>query len=379
MSEAPTVLARLREENRWSREQLAARLEAKGRELGLPVPSRESLKTAIKRHETGRSRVTDAMYFQLYCAVFGASRHELFGELDGNPDGQIGSSTVVCHRFTPVYVGPEQVAAAARQVDHVDAGLVDAPQAWRAEIEHPRGSCTLYGLPWGVLVYHLATEATSDSITDLAVQRRQAHRGEPKWAAAHLATILEEPATPAYVLSAFWVTEPHWHGPELDVAMRLLCRPRTLLQDGEDDAVIEHARLVEAELLRTGFDDPEQIAFGIPGASIGYATWSGVSYFPLSAERALAPERFVEFEVVAQGLWAWCAHIRDQVGEGRDPVLAENYGRRWLRGMKMRLTTPRPLETGQQKLMREAIMASSGLAGDLLPSVLDILRDCQPE
>lgn len=382
MSETPTVLARRRGELGWTRYKLVTELEAIGRERGLAVPARESLLKAVTRHERGHSKVTDRMYIELYCAVYDASTHELFGDLDGyHANGTVERTTVVCHRFAPVFVGPDQVGAAARKIPHVDADIPDAPGTWKADVDHPRGRCTLYGLPWGCLVYHLASESAADSITDLAIERQKAHRAEPKWAAQHLQSLLDTPKTPGYVLTAFWVTDPRWRGPELDIAMRLLCRPRTLLEDGSGQFVesIEHARLVEDSLLKHGFEDAHQISFGIPGASIGYASWSGVAYYPLSAKRALNPKRFIEFEVVAQGLWTWCAHIRDQAAGGLDPVPPEGYGWRWLRGTAMRLTTPKPQETSQEKLMREAVMRSSTLAGDFLPAVLDILRDVPGE
>lgn len=217
-----------------------------------------------------------------------------------------------------------------------------------------------------------------EDITELALRRQEVHRIEPQWANAHLAALLDEPPVPPYVLSAHWVNRPQWHGQELDTAMRLLCRPRTLLTDGTGPSSAEHARLVETALLREGFEDRNQIRFGVPGVSVGYATWGGVSYYPLSEERAVSQQRFIDLEVVVQGLWAWCESIRSQVEEGLDPVPPVDHGWRWLRGMTSRLTSPRPQETGQQKLMREAILRASFL-DEHLQAVLDILRDGDAE
>lgn len=383
MSDARTVLASRREREGWSRYQLVKKLDAIGRERGLPVPSHDAITKAVTRHERGISRVTDRMYLELYCAVYNATPYELFGDLGGARTADGGEdrekSDITCHRFTPVYVGSERVAVVTGKISHVDAGLPYAPKAWKAEgIEHPRGACTLYGLPWGCLVYHVVEETTVGDITELALRRQEVHRTEPQWASSHLASLLDDPPVPPYVLSAHWVKRPRWHGRELDTAMRLLCRPRTLLADGAGLSSAEHGRLVEKALLREGFEDHNQIPFGVPGAAVGYATWGGVSYYPMSEKRAVSQQRFVELEVVVQGLWAWCENIRSQVEEGLDPMPAAEHGWRWLRGMTSRLTSPRPQETGQQKLMREAILRASYLS-EHLPAVLDILHDAEAE
>lgn len=369
-----TVLARLRQERQWSRDRLVSQFEAIARARGLAIPATDSIKKAVGRHEKGQSKVTDPVYIQLYCEVYGSSPHELFGNIDGSHATARSATTATCHRFTPVYVGPDRGAEVGSLLDATAVDLAEAPGTWKTAVSHPEGHCTLYGLPWGVLVYHLAEKATIDSITEVALRRQEAHRAEPKWATAHLQTVIPEAPTPSYVLSAFWMHEPQWQGRELEIAMRLLCRPRTLLDSGYGNSTPEHALLLEQTLLREGFEDPDQVSFGVHGTSIGYASWSGVSYFPLAAERAVSPERFVELEVVAQGLWAWCEHIRTQVEAGEDPTPPEAHGWRWLRGMMSRMTMPRPQETGQVKAMREAVVRSSGLA-EHLSAALDILRD----
>lgn len=369
-----TVLARLRHDRGWSRDRLVSQLEATARARGLRMASTESVKKTVSRHEKGLSAVKDDLYIQLYCEVYNATPHELFGTIDGSLAVAQGNTIATCHRFTPVYVGPDRVAELGPLLDVETVDLAEAPGTWKTVVAHPAGRCTLYGLPWGVLVYHLAEEAAVDSITEVALRRQEAHRAEPKWAAAHLQEVLPEAPVPTYVLSAFWMHKPQWQGRELETAMRLLCRPRTLLDTGNGHSTAEHALLLEQTLIREGFEDPDMVPFGVHGTSIGYASWSGVAYFPLAPERALSPERFVEFEVVAQALWAWCEHIRTEVEAGNDPTPPEAHGWRWLRGMMSRMTMPRPQETAQLKTMRESVMRSSGLT-EHLAAALDILRD----
>lgn len=370
-----TPLLQRRLDKGWKRPRLVREMRIEAERRGVTLPSEDAIYRTVQRHEKGTT-VTDETYIALYCTVLDTSRHDLFGHLGSQGD----TFAVTAHRFIPAFVGPDKVNAAADHLDTTDADLGPLAQlAWKAEgIDHPRGTCTLYGLPWGVLVYHLQAATTPGCIAELALARQEAHRSEPGWCANHLRHLIPTSAWPGYALSAYWVTEHRWRDQELDTAMRLLCSPRTLLGDGRGDESLERARVVEQTLLRSGFDDPDMINFGVPGASVAYASWAGVSYYALSAERALSPQRFVELEVAAQGLWTYCHRLGQQIEAGEDPAPPPGYGWRWLRGRERAMKMPRETETGQQKLAREAVVVSSGLDAQLR-FTLDMLRDAQRE
>lgn len=364
----------------WGRDRLAAHFEELGSQLGLAVPSRQSMSKAIYRHEVGGVAVTDEMYLRLYCAAFKASPHELFGETHrARSTAGLETFEVTSHKFMPVFVGPKNVDELRELLEPAPAEL-DVEDAWRAPVEHPHGACTAYGLPWGVLVYHLEENVEPASLAELAVWRRQTYKRELAWTAGHVTDLLPgTAAVPEYVLSAFWLNRAMWEGPALETALRIMAMPRALLDDGGGAAQLEHAQLVEQTLLRDGFHSDQRIVdFGIEGTSLAYASWSGISFFPLSQDRALRPDRLVSFEVVAQSLWAWCHHLRCQVEAGLDPCPPDGFDWRWLRGVRSKVTTPRPQETTQQAAMRDAVMRTSSL-DDHLAAALDMLRDAARE
>lgn len=370
------VLVERRSRRGWGRGRLAAEFERAALGMGLGVPSREALAKAIYRHETGRSAVIDDMYRQLYCTVYDASPHDLFGDVTmaGGPSS-VDRFALTSHKFVPVFVGADGSEALSRCLDGRPAQW-EWTEGWSAPVEHPHGTCTVYGLPWGAIVFHIKEPVSGSSIAHVAAWRQLTHEREQTWVDSWLAehSCVAE-STSEYVLSAFWVREPTWTGASLDTAMRLLCTPRVLLSRTEPAASTSHAELIEQTLLREGYDDPRIVSFGVQGISVGYASWSGVAYHPLAESRALEASRFVTYQVVVQGLWTYCNRVRSQVEGGQDPVVQEGYGWRWLRGMKSKLEGARPQETGQHAAMREAILHTSELSRHMA-TTLEVVRDC---
>ncbi|MDQ4037767.1 MAG: hypothetical protein M3313_05330, partial [Actinomycetota bacterium] len=90
----------------------------------------------------------------------------------------------------------------------------------------------------------------------------------------------------------------------------------------------------------------------------------------------LLEHELVACELSVQAVWAYCDHLRQQVERGSDPVVAGEFGWRFLRGIRSRLTTERPQETSQHRSMREAVVETSGLARHLAQAV-EILRECE--
>jgi hypothetical protein len=181
------------------------------------------------------------------------------------------------------------------------------------------------------------------------------------------------------VLSAYWLTRPKWAGEQLDAAVRLLSMPAMLLEREDktaDDAALAYgAEVAERHLLRDRkIERADLVGFGTRGVSIGYASWSGVAYAPVAARRALAVDEIVACELLVQAIWCYTHEILRQVETGADPVVPATYGWRFLRGVRSRLTAPRALETGQHNSMRDAVLLTSRLTGQL-EAAIDALRD----
>ncbi len=371
------VLLELRTSRGWGRPRLAKELHRFCLSRNLPSPGEENIKKQIYRLESGQIRSPEEFYSHLYCQFFEKSPHDLFGDVRPDNDG----STVIkifSHKFIPVYIGAQaaedlrtaaQASTAARQWTE----CCSAPVAYAGA-----GTCTMYVWPFGVVVYHLVEELMPTSIAEISVWRRTSYLENIDWATRHLEEQVGRPPLDApYVLSAYWVDSTPWDGGRLDTSLRLLCIPRVLLEREEDcrgQPSQAHAELVEQALLREGFNHPEIIDFGMKGMSFGFASWSGVVYHPTAPARALTEHELVSCELSVQAAWSYCNFIRTEVERGRDPVVPADYGWRFVRGLRSRLTTERPQETSQHRSMREAIVETSGLSRHLADAV-ETLRE----
>lgn len=280
----------------------------------------------------------------------------------GNP----GPCTVLTHRFLPVFIGsqPAALADAGKRAEPGPGALVH--RAMYAD--HPDAQATLHVYACGVAVFHLEESRRFKTLTDLAMWRYRTYLADRQWAKEALTRRLNRhgleghaPA-PEYVLSAYELFQHPWMETGLDTALQLLATPSVLVDRQNPLCAvplgIEEARFCEA------WKDSEAVAFS-GGVSRGVASWSGVAYHPEPAERALSMEDIVALELDAQALWALSAHVLHLVEEGRDPVMPTEFGWRFLRGAHTRLTTSRPTETAQHRVMREAIMATSELPARL--------------
>jgi hypothetical protein len=330
----------------------------------------------IYRLETGRTLRPTPLYSKLYCLTFDRTPLELFGDLAAEVPA--GATCIArSHKFIPVFVGAE-VASALSAGGHWSHVYDQWTECRRRAVDHPAGSCNLYLWPFGVVLYHLVEDLALESVAQLAVWRRITYEQNMHWANDQLRALTGcEVVGQPYVLSLYWVDEPAWQGRDLLTALRLMCIPRVLVQrvDQIDESCLAPATLIERALLQDGFDHPELVDFSMKGISVGYASWSGVVYHPIARDRALHEDELVACELSAQAVWAYCDHLRQQVEKGDDPVVPAEYGWRFLRGIRSRLTTERPQETSQHRSMRDAVVQTSGL-GRHLAQAVEILREC---
>lgn len=375
------VLISLRGARGWGRPRLAKALDSLCVSKGWSSPGLAALEKALYRIETGRVARPDDFYTRLLCEAYGKSAHELFGDLEvRSPDTEESTCDLRSHKFIPIFVGP---AAAAKLVDSQEMRSADTQwlECHRTEINLPGAQCSLYSWPFGVVMYHLIEDRPIRQVAELAVWRRSSYEENMVWAQDELRRLTGiEDISASYVLSLYWLGRSAWSGAQLETALRLMCMPRVLLErdDVRSDArdSLGHATLIEQALLREGFNHPEMVNFGIRGISYGFASWSGVVYHPIAPERGLPERDLVACELAVQAIWAYCDHIRGQVEKGFDPEIPPEFGWRFLRGIRSRVTTERPRETSQHRAMREAIVETSGLARHLSQAV-ETLRECE--
>jgi len=322
----------------------------------------------ISRWEGGQHQ-PGALYRHLFDAVYEA----------GEATGQPRAIALRSHQFIPAWLG----AASARDIVMAHRMAPDdrhRGEPARRRIPSPSSGCMcdLYVWPHGVAIFHVIDERSFSSLAALALWREQTYDERLSWAGSQLQPVAPD-ARAAYVLSLYWLTASAWSGQDYETAMRILCMPRVLLSrhdyDGDRDGLRHvQARLAEDALLASRWDHPGIHSFGVAGTSSGYASWSGVVYHPQSTARALSEDELVAYELAMQSVWAYCAHLNDEIEQGRDPLVPDAWGWRYLRGARCRLANARPQESGQHRSMREAILQTSGLMAHL-DQAIEALRE----
>lgn len=368
------VIAKLRADLEWGRGRLALEFDRFCKHKGWSSPGEQNMAKQIYRLETGATRQPSEFYSKLYCEYFKKTSLELFGDMSAPCAAE--RCALTSYKFVPTFIGSEAAALLISKLD-----MCPSEDQWlpcsEVSLDHPDGECTLYVFPFGVAMFHLDESKRVESVSELAVWRRASYVENRKWASVKLWELLgSATASPGYVLSLYVVEEACWPDLRLDTALRLLCVPRVLLdrEAQQGPGSLARAELVEQSLLREGFDHAEVVEFGIKGIAKGFASWSGVVYYPVAESRALSAAELVRCELSVQAVWAYCDYIRTEVEQGLDPVVSEEYGWRFLRGVRSRLTTERPRESSQHRSMREAIIETSGLTRHLSHAV-ETLRE----
>lgn len=295
-------------------------------------------------------------------------------------DGIVPTSSERCgvrsHKFIASHIGPD---AAHRFGDQAEVAhkAVEGLECYSASVEHQSGQCDLHVWPFGSAIFHLVEDLELSSIATLALWRFQSYEENLAWATTKLRALTgDERIRASYVLSLYWVHSPIWVGRPLNTALRLICAPRILLDREMQDADTcrRSAERAERILLAESYEGSDLRSFGLRGVSLGFASWSGVAFHPLDPDRALGERELVSLELALQAVWSYCEFVKQQLEEGAEPIIAEGYGWRFLRAIKLRLMHPQSQETGQHKAMREAIVDTSGLPS-LLSQALEALRE----
>ncbi|MFD5426374.1 XRE family transcriptional regulator [Streptomyces sp. NPDC127084] len=302
-----------------------------------------------------------------------------------SPAGRAAPCTVVSHQFLPAYLGERSAPLYSAGTPRLPGpgGLVQ--RTFPAE-HHSAQSSTVHVYACGVAVVHLEEHQRFDSLTELAVWRYRTYLKEPAWAGKRIARLLEQnfpggglvqpSPIPQYVLSAYELRDNAWVGSGLDTALQLLSTPSVLVNRQDPANVVPLGPGIEEAKFRDGWAHPEAVTFR-GAVSQGVAGWSGVAYHPQPDERALTMSQIVALELDVQALWALSSHVLHLIEDGQDPVMPTDYSWRFLRSAYFRLTTARPTETAQHRVMREAILATSELP-DRLRAAQDALREHNP-
>lgn len=361
------VLLELRASRKWGRPRLARELHTFSLSQQWPSPGESNIAKQIYRLETGRIRSPDDFYARLYCHFFNQTAHDLFGQIGAPASSPTERYRMRSHKFIPAYVGPEAVERIREDGDHAPS-VNQWTECRRAAVDGYGDQRAFFTWRCGVVVFHIVEELKPPTVAEVSLWRRETYPQNIEWVTRRLFDDYGcRPLSEPYVLSTYWVDETPHDEPRRDAALRLLSIPRVLTERQDHDADDRqsrraHAELVEQALLREGFDHPGIEDFGIRGISAAYASWSGVVYHPTAPSRALTEDDLIACQLSMQAAWAYCDFIRREVEDGRDPVIAEEYGWRFIRGLASRLTAERPQETSQHRSMREAIINTSGLA-----------------
>jgi hypothetical protein len=322
---------------------------------------------------TGFDRITAMVQERRRDAVRAALRR------GAPPDELPECFSVESHKFVPAYVGPE---AAQRLAEHPSFSRHRHGwlESYVLPVETGEGRGNLYVFACGVAVFHLCEERSFPDVTSLALWRWDSYRSALVWTSEDLSRRLASVGRPSvssdYVLSLYWLQRPGWPEADLDTALRLISVPSVLVDREPRPRRVQDADAAERELFRSGFSHPDLLPFGVQGISLGYASWSGVSYYPRDRDRALSRADLVSCELTVQALWCYCHHILTEVEEGRNPVAPSEYGLQFVRAARLRLTAARAQETSQYRLLRDAILSTSGLQ-PRLDATQEILREAQ--
>lgn len=369
------VLTTKREARGWgSRRRAARELHRIWRENLPGCPDIESLEKALYRHETGRVQVRDESYRKLYCLAYDATPQELFGAVEVEPASATGL-LVRSHKFIPAFIGVE----AAKRL-RATPGSVSTTEHWLdckvLPVDVINGKCELHVWPFGIAIFHLVEDLALPNLSTLSVWRIQSYKDNMAWATNRFRELTGvADAKTAYILSAYWVKDAPWSGETLETALRILSIPKVLLERDVDPAQsLHHAQLVERTLLTDGFEHAGIVPFGIKGISVGYASWSGVVYYPIAEQRSLAETDLVHCELAVQSLWAYSDHLNRLVERGIDPEVPAEYGWRFVRGARSRIANARPQENEQHRSMRNAILATCELESHLAQAI-ETLRE----
>lgn len=375
------ALALARQELGLSRAQIARRVAAASQ----GQITHESADKALKRLETGQVQSPTGIYRRLISEVLHTSPTALFGapRLEAN-ETRSGEFVTSCRKYIPVRVDRSVADQIIRQPEMADYSIsgVDCARTKLIWPHDPHALVNVTVFPFGVVVAELRETNTFTNLADLAVWRHTSYElDRPRVDALLRATWPAISAPSEYVLGTWWLAQSPWTERDLDTAVRIMSTPSALLcRQGHPtmERLRAGAEIAERTAWKTGFEANNGLVdFGVPGVSIGYASWSGVAYAPVSADRALQPDELGDFETLCQALWSWCHNINTMVEAGEDPPVDPVYGWRWLRGVGSRITRPRPTETRQIRAMRDAVIDTSELR-TMIPTAVELLRDAAP-
>jgi transcriptional regulator with XRE-family HTH domain len=335
-------------------EKLAMKVRGLAAAAGEPVGTLASVTRHLKRIEAGEVEQPRHGYQALIAQALGCRISDLFDEIATQPAAP-GALSVTSHKFVPAFLGAPALNQAATRL-----GALAADGARRAVVERDGVSVPVWLYPWGVAIAHLTEPVEAATIADLAGWRVASYPRDMAWLSDLLTDAAGQPVEAGYVLSAYWLHRGPWAGDRLATAVRLLSMPRVLLGESQPQHAAG-ADECERRLLRSGFEHPGIVEFGVPGTALGAASWSSVAYHPLVAARALAPADLIEVELLTQALWCYARAICDRVEQGGEPDVPAEFGVRFLRAMRSRCATARPQESSAHQTMRRAIVQTSGL------------------
>jgi DNA-binding winged helix-turn-helix (wHTH) protein len=282
---------------------------------------------------------------------------------------------VTTHHFVPFYIGPNLEIGTQRKT------------AWGNHLESDYESAKLFIGPYGVGVWDVHCKLRFKNLSELAHWRRTSYdallAGNHEIRGITSDLVRRYPCSQSdllfgyagrfqYVLSVYELNEHAWSASQLKPALKLLACPKMLLHGPSPNHIGEEG--YESRLLRDDFHHRDLREFGVLGTHLGYAGWSGVSYFGFGKQQPVLCNVLIGFQTALQSLWLYSYLLKDlasrqKVGsksawEAAFNVTSSEFSRIHAIGAT---------ESVDERTMREAILETSRLES-LVKGTLGVLK-----
>ena len=189
------------------------------------------------------------------------------------------------------------------------------------------GSCNLYLWPFGVALFHLVEDLTLDCVAQLAVWRRVRPASQNMyWAHDQLRALTgREVDRQPYVTESLLGRRARMAGPRPPDRAAAPCAFAACWSSGQDD--IDESCLRARRTCRTSvapgqvLRPPRTRRLRNEGHLMGYASWSGVVYYPIARDRALHENELITCELSpsASRIRPYCDYLQPTSRTRRRP------------------------------------------------------------
>jgi DNA-binding winged helix-turn-helix (wHTH) protein len=283
---------------------------------------------------------------------------------------EIGKFQIESHKFVPVYLSE----ICFENNEH----KIAQENVWASYRELKTDFGRLCILPFGIGVWHLTEKVSFSNLTDFAIWRQKTYQNikQERHPLTHKTEelikrndipqddlFLNKIGKSGYILSLLNLKTSIWEkSPNINTALKLLACPTHLLSDTISDSEREKVVEIENQFLQNEFSNRDVKEFGLAGIALGFASWTGVSYYQTPTNQSSLFEDIIEFEIAVQATW-WLSHCLREIClsfESADKHKLQNK-LHFLIKQFGKLKTIGPRESISQRMMHEAILSTSRL------------------